>query len=238
MSSVDATGLPEPPWSSLRNRPAQRPQLSREAIVDAALRIVDAEGLAGLSMRRLAQELGSHASALYSHVSGKSELLQLLIDRVAGEIEVPDPDPAHWQEQVKDVARAMHRALAAHRDLAWASLANIPTGPNAVVVIDRLLAILRAARLPRQVIAYAADLLPQYVTAAAYEGSLFQQRMDAEPGYFDELFAYFRSLPADRLPHLAELVEELMAPDEEPDARFEFGLDLIVRGLAAFAVTA
>jgi len=231
---VFMSNLPEPPWSS-RKEKAPRVPITREAIASAALRVIDAEGLDGLSMRRLAEELGCQASALYTHVSGKEEVLQLVIDRVAGEIEVPDPDPERWQEQVKDVMRSTHRAFLAHRDLAGASVASIPTGPNIVLLVDRLLAIFRAGGLPPQVAGYAADLLPQFVTTSAYEFSLFAERMEREPEYFDRLDAYYRELPADRFPVLASMVNELLAPDEAEDARFEFGLDVILRGLAALA---
>jgi AcrR family transcriptional regulator len=235
MAFVSSAELPHPPWSSLRGKPPARTPLSREAIADAALAIVDAEGLDGLSMRRLAEELGTGPASLYAHVSGKSELLQLLIDRVAaGDVEAPPPDPERWQQQLKDFARRMRDALAAHRDLAGASLANIPTGPNVMRRIDGLLGILRASGLPDQVIAYAADLLPQYVTVDAYEGSLFAQRMEREPQYFEELTQYFAALPAERFPNVAALVPELMRGGEG-DERFEFGLEVIVRGLAAMA---
>ena len=229
------SSLPEPPWSSRKEKRPARAPITREAITEAALRIVDAEGLDALSMRRLADQLDCQASALYGHVSGKSEVLQLLIDHVAGEIDVPDPDPERWQEQLKDVMRAIHSAFLAHRDLAGASIANIPTGPNSAHAVDRLLAILQASGLSRQHVAYAADLLPQFVTASAYEFSLFEQRVEHEPEYFERLGAYYQALPADRFPVLADLVGELMAPDEEPTARFEFGLDVIVRGLAALS---
>jgi AcrR family transcriptional regulator len=227
-----ADPLPRPPWSSERTR---RRALSREAIVDAALAIVDAEGLAGLSMRRLAQELGTGPASLYAHVAGKDELLQLLIDRVAGEIEVPEPDPARWQEQLKDFARQMRRVLAAHRDLAGASLANIPTGPHAMRATDGMLGILRAGGLPDRVMAFAADLLPQLVTVDVYEGSLWEQRIAREPDYFERFRAYVEALPAARFPNIAVLSGALAAEDEEHDARFEFALDVFVRGLASHA---
>jgi len=233
VSNTPPAELPEPPWSSLRRRRRQR--LTREAITDAALALVDAKGLDALSMRNVAQRLGVQASALYGHVSGKQELIQLMLDRIALEIELPEPDPERWEEQVKEFARAARRALGTHRDLAGASLANIPTGPNMLVLIDRLLALLTASGLPRQAIAYAADPLPQFVTASVYEESLFVQRLEREPTYFDEIEAYFRAAPADRFPALADLVTELIGADEGPDARFEFGLDVIVQGLATIA---
>jgi len=235
MPFVSTPELPLPPWSSLRDKRPARTPLTRDAIADAAMTIVDAEGLEGLSMRRLAQELGTGPASLYAHVSGKPELLQLLIDRVAGELPEIEPDPARWEEQLKDYLRAMRRVLTAHRDLAGASLANIPTGPNAIASMEVLLGILRAGGLPDQVVAYAADLLPQYVTLDAYEGSLFEQRMQRDPGYFPAIFDYFRSLPADRFPNFAALAESMVAEDESDDARFEFGLDVLVRGLASFA---
>ena len=231
--SSPSDGLPEPPWSSLR-RP-RRPRLTREAITEAALALVDAQGLDSLSMRNVAERLGVQASALYGHVSGKQELIQLMLDHVALEIELPEPDPGDWEEQVKEFARAARRALGAHRDLAGASLANIPTGPNMLGLIDRLLALLSASGLPRQAVAYAADLLPQFVTASVYEERLFMQRLEREPAYFDQVEAYFRAAPADRFPALADLVTELVAPEDGPDARFEFGLDVLVQGLAALA---
>ena len=228
--------LPEPPWSSLRR--TRRPRLTREAITEAALALVDADGLDALSMRNVAERLGVQASALYGHVSGKQELIQLMLDRVALEIELPDPDPAHWQEQVKQFARTARRVLGSHRDLAGASLANIPTGPNMLGLMDRLLAVLAASGLPRQAVAYAADLLPQFVTASVYEESLFRQRLEREPAYFERIEAYFRAAPPERFPALADLVTELTASDEGPDARFEFGLDVIVQGLSTIAAQA
>jgi AcrR family transcriptional regulator len=228
--------LPEPPWSSLRR--TRRPRLTREAITEAALALVDADGLDALSMRNVAERLGVQASALYGHVSGKQELIQLMLDRVALEIELPDPDPAHWQEQVKQFARTARRVLGSHQDLAGASLANIPTGPNMLGLIDRLLAVLAASGLPRQAVAYAADLLPQFVTASVYEESLFIQRLEREPAYFERIEAYFRAAPPERFPALADLVTELTASDEGPDARFEFGLDVIVQGLSTIAARA
>jgi AcrR family transcriptional regulator len=232
MSSTDE--LPEPPWSSLPQRRPRR-RLSREAITEAALALVDADGLEALSMRRVAERLDVQASALYGHVSGKQELIQLLLDRVAVEVEIPEPDPARWQEQLKEFARGARRAFGAHRDLAGAILANIPTGPNMLVLTDRVLALLRASGLPRQAVAYAADLLPQYITASVYEESLFAQRLEREPDYFDRIGAYFRAAPPERFPALADLVDEVMSPGEGPDARFEFGLDVLVRGLEAIA---
>src|SRR5919106_2770891 len=85
MEARDDQPIPEPSWSrARRERPARTP-LTREAIVDAALQVVAREGARGLSMRRVADELGTGPASLYWHVANKDELINLLIDRVAGD---------------------------------------------------------------------------------------------------------------------------------------------------------
>jgi AcrR family transcriptional regulator len=233
-SDAEPDDLPTPPWSSRRAKPPARAPLSRGLIVDAAMRILDEHGLDGLSMRRVADALGTGPASLYAHVSGKEELLELMIDRVAGEMVVPAPDPERWQEQVKDFVRAIYRGFMAHPGLAAANMGKIPTGPGAIATIDRFLAVLRAGNLPDRVVAYAADILPLYATAYAYEQGVYAERMTAEEGarYLQQVGEYFAALPADRFPNVHALREELMAGGEG-DERFEFGLELLVAGLAA-----
>jgi AcrR family transcriptional regulator len=230
-----SSAMPTPPR---RGRPARpepaREPLNRERIVDATMRLVDAGGLDAVSMRSVAEALGTGPASLYAHVSGKDELLSLLIERLAGELHLPEPDPERWQEQIKEMVRDVHSALLAHRDLARVSLGNIPLGEAALRVSDRMIEILTLGGLPKQVIAYAVDLLPLYAVATAYEQSLFTERTSTEEGarYFEEVDAYFAALPPDRFPHMAALAPELGQGD--PGERFEFGLDVLVAGLAAY----
>src|SRR4051794_10878374 len=99
--------VPDPPWWRKRPAPArEREPLNREKIVDAALVLLERDGMQGLSMRKRAQELGTGAASLYWHVGDKEELLSLLLDRIVGESEVVEPDPENWQEQLKDLGRA------------------------------------------------------------------------------------------------------------------------------------
>jgi hypothetical protein len=94
--------------------------------------------------------------------------------------------------------------------------------------------VLRAGGLADRVVAFAADLLPLYATAYAFEQSIFAERMSAEESerYLAEMDAYWKALPAERFPHIAALSGELMA-EPDPDARFEFGLEVLVAGIAA-----
>jgi AcrR family transcriptional regulator len=227
-------GAPEPPWRRKHEEtPRDRRPLTRDAIVDAALTLLDRDGLAGLSMRRLADELGVGAASLYWHVGDKEELLGLLLDRIVGETEVPDPDPANWQEQVKELARLNRRLFQRHRDSAQISLGRIPVGPHSMPVLERYLAILVAAGLPSRVIGFASDMFALYVGGFAFEESLRVPALGDERAGQEQLAEYFRSLPPDEFPSLVALADDLTAGDG--DERFEFALDLLVRGLEAMA---
>lgn len=222
--------VPEPPWWHSRSEApkSDRQPLTRDKIVDAALKLLERDGLQGLSMRKLAQELGSGAASIYWHVGDKEELLGLLLDRIVGETKVPEPDPANWQDQVKAMMRETRRVLTSRRDAGQLSMGRVPTGPNSLPVLEKTLAVLRAAALPAQVISYAADMFALYVGGFAFEES-----SDAPPVQPEQVRAYFASLPHDRFPNLVELADALTAGDGE--ARFEFALELLVRGLEAMA---
>src|SRR6516162_1585925 len=148
--SGDDGQIPPPPWQRLPARSGRRRRepISREAIVTAAIGLLDREGLAALSMRRLAEELGTGAASLYWHVGSKDGLLDLVFDELIGEEQIPDPDPPRWQEQLKDIARAQRRVSLRHPYLVRISIGRIPMGPNALRFSERVLAILRAGGLP------------------------------------------------------------------------------------------
>src|SRR5215210_7818198 len=119
-------GLPPPPWQRVPERPKgrRRDPLTREGIVAAALKVLDEHGLAGFSMRRVAEELDTGAASLYWHVGSKDGLLDLVLEEVIGEQvgDIPEPDPNRWQEQLKDVARAMRQTILRHRDIVEISI--------------------------------------------------------------------------------------------------------------------
>ncbi|MBB6348958.1 TetR/AcrR family transcriptional regulator [Nonomuraea muscovyensis] len=232
--------VPAPPWRTPRRKAQPRPQLSQELIVETGLAVLDAEGLDGLSMRRVAQELGTGPASLYAHVSGKEELLELIYDRVLGEIRLPAPDPARWREQLRAYAEETHRVLARHADVARAALAGIPTGPNAVRLAEYVFGLLVEAGMPPREASLALDRLTLYISGDAFEGSLHYARMRAaeQSGteeyfrhYVSQVADYFRSLPPERFPYISRHVDALIADGGE--ARFRYGLDLLLAGLAA-----
>jgi AcrR family transcriptional regulator len=221
--------LPLPPARPRPERQSgRRRSLDREAVVDAALRVLDAEGLDAVTIRRVAQELGTSGTALYTYVRDKDELVDLLLDRVIGEVDISSiPTDIPWQEQVREIARAIRRVFASHRDIAQATLGRIPQGQNALRTMDSMLGRLRAADVPDEVIALGADLLALYVGAVSYEETL----VDFDPAFVDELRSYFEQLPHERFSNIFALASALTTTAD----RFEFGLDVIVRGLASRA---
>ena len=229
--------VPEPPWTAARRQRPTRAPLTREAIVDAALRVLEREGADGLSMRRVAEELGTGPASLYWHVANKDELINLLIDRVASEIETPAPDPAHWQQQLKDWMVRARQVFRRYPGVAGLTLGRIPVGPNLVRWNEWILALLRGAGVPDRIAAYAGDLGGLYLGATSYEEGLPLPSPTGQPLSPDELVAMFRgyyeSLPADQFPNIHATLDELFSGG--PDERFELGLDVILRGLASYA---
>jgi AcrR family transcriptional regulator len=234
----DPDPIPPPPWqrpapASRSAEAGRREPITQEAIVETALRLLDRDGLDALSMRRVADELGTGAASLYWHVADKDELLDLIFDRVIGEHDLPDPDPEHWTEQVKDVARQTRAAIARHRDIVRISIGRFPVGPNALRFSERLLAILRAGDLPDRLAVTATHLLMIVVNGFAVEEAGATQPGKGGPAS-QEMAAmvsdYYASLPPDRFPNLVAVASELTTADM--DERFELLLDLLVAGLA------
>ncbi|NUU22512.1 MAG: TetR/AcrR family transcriptional regulator [Streptomycetaceae bacterium] len=234
--------MPEVPAPARRpaRKPARaprKPPLTVAAIIDAALEIVDTEGLEALSMRRVAQKLDTGAASLYAHVQNKEDLLDLVLDRVNGEVKLPPPDPDHWQEQLGGALRQIRDIYASHNDLAKANFGRIPTHPNSLVSMESMFALLKSAGLPDKVIAWSGDLLALYGTAAGFELGLLRLREMQDPGsveaYFAQIGGFFGSLPQERFPAVHSLLEAMMEGDS--DERFDFGLEVILLGMQAYA---
>src|SRR5580698_7502984 len=111
---------------STRDRPAKAP-LSRDVVVDAALAILQSDGLDAVTMRRVAAALDTGPASLYVYVSGREGLLQAMLDRVAGTIELERPDPSRWRAQVHSLLQRIREALVAHPGIAAMTLAEPPT---------------------------------------------------------------------------------------------------------------
>jgi len=253
--------IPPPPWQRLPDRPARRRRepISREAIVAAAVDLLDREGLDAFSMRRLAEELGTGAASLYWHVGSKDGLLDLVLDHLIGEglddviSEGKVPDPARWREQVKEVARAQRRASLRHPYLVRISIGRIPMGPNALRFSERVLAILRAGGVPPRLAVQGYLLLIATVNGftvdetgvdgAGPAGPVPAREGERSPltdpaslqEAADMARDYIASLPAEMFPNMVGLADEFAFAD--PDERFELLIDIFVDGLARRAAS-
>ncbi|GAA2892429.1 transcriptional regulator [Actinoplanes cyaneus] len=230
------------PWQPIPERRPARVQLDREQIIDAALRISDAEGIDAVSTRRVAAEFGTGPSSLYAHVSNKDELLRLMFDRICGEIQLPPHEPDRWQEQIKELMLHTHEILQAHNDLAQVALAMIPTGPNALRASEWMFALAIKGGLPPHYGSWAIERIFLYVTADAYENSIWRAQMrhleqtkeQVEQEVRAELKEYFAGLPDDRFPYLRAHPDAMTSGTVQE--RFEWGLDLLIDGLSRYVV--
>ena len=213
--------------------------LTREAIVKTGLEVLDERGLAGFSMRRVAEKLDTGAASLYWHVGSKDGLLDLIMEEVIGEQldAVPDPEPDRWQEQLKEVARGMRRTILGHRDIVQVSIGRVPMGPNALRLSERVLAILRAGGVPDDLAVQSYLLLFSVINGFTVDEAGYEDAAVETAPPLDEaaemVGGYLRSLPADQFPNLAAVGQHFAMADQ--DARFELLLDLFVDGLAAKA---
>jgi AcrR family transcriptional regulator len=221
--------VPDPPWWEVPARGKPRSGLTREAIVSAAVEVLDEAGIEGLSMRRVAEHLGTGAASLYWHVADKEQLIHLLLDRVMGEIELPEPDATRWREQIREYAMAGRAMFRRHRDIALASLGRVPIGPNLIRMGEWLLAVLRGAGVPDRPAAWFADLIALVGAAQALEDGMASANGDQVMAGMEQ---YMAMLPPDQFPNLIEVASDMASGS--PDDRFEFSLELLLRGIETF----
>ena len=123
-------GLQEAP------RRGPKPRFSVPQITQAAIELADAEGLTALSMRRVAERLGITAMSLYTYIPGKAELLDLMIDKVCGEITRSRPASDHWRDRLEAIAHDNRALYERHPWLAGVSTARPPLGPGVIAKYD------------------------------------------------------------------------------------------------------
>ena len=194
-----------------------------------------AEGLDGVSMRRVAQALDTGPASLYVYVRNRDDLVALLLDRIAGEITLPVLGPAtDWREELINLLLSAIKELGRYPGIAATMFAGVPTGPNALALTEAMLALLAQGGLSRQARAWAVDVLALYATAAATEETLHAaqgrselRQNDVNPGVRD----VFAGVPADRYPNLADLHQELTYGSAEQRTRW--GLNVLINGVLA-----
>ena len=209
--------------------------LSVQRVVAEAVRLADRDGVDGLSMRRLAGELGSGAMSLYHYVASKEVLLDAMIDVVFGEIELP-PD-TDWQSALRRRATSTRQVLARHP---WAiSLMESRTTPGPANLRHReaVTACLRRAGFSVVMATHANWVLDSYVYGFALQEANLP--FDADDDLADTTEQVFLpQIAADEFPYLHESASQLAAAGYDPAGEVEFGLDLVLAALEPLRATA
>lgn len=210
----------------------QRPPLTREVVLRAAMDLADRGGLEAVTMRKLGQALDYEAMSLYNHVANKEEVLDGLVDMVYREIELPC-DGRDWRDAMRQRALSARDALIRHRWAIALMESRMHPGPANLGHHDAVLRCLRAAGFSVADAAHAYSALDSYI----YGFALQQAALPFETGeqaaeVADTIMRQFRDADYP-YPYLAEIAtEHVMKPGYSYAAEFEYGLDLLLDGLA------
>lgn len=212
------------------SKPDAPTPLSRERILQAALRLADQEGLETLSMRKLAQALGVQAMSLYNHVAHKDDLIDGIVDRVVGEIAVPDLT-VDWKTAMRQRAISAHIVLLRHPWATMALMSRVNVGPAMLRYVDATLGCLQQAGFSFKMADHAWNALDSHI----YGFTLQELNFPFEAAEYSEVAEQGLSLiPADQYPYLNRLTHEVIAGRYDGLHDFEFGLELLLDGLEKF----
>ncbi|MBA3735997.1 MAG: TetR/AcrR family transcriptional regulator [Actinobacteria bacterium] len=221
-----------------------RTPLTRERVLEAAIRLADEGGIESLTMRKLARELGVEAMSLYNHVANKGDLVDAIVDLVVGEIELPSTG-VDWVADIKRCAVSAHEALLRHP---WACGLVLSPGTIRALPAPRLrymewlLKRLRETGFSPELTYHAYHALDSHIlgfTLWQLGHSISAIDVDGSKDLAELVDKFLRQLPAADYPYLAEHAQQhVTAPSGDGARQFEFGLDLILDGLKRARETA
>ena len=209
---------------------ASAPRLTRAAVLDEAMSVLDEDGLEALTMRHLAERLGVVPMAIYRHVSNKDDLIDALLD--LGVSHVPWPDPAlDWRNGLRALAVAIRQTMLSHPGIVSSLVTRPSLGAHALVIGEYGLAVMREAgfsvedaqRGPNTVLTYTIGFV-------ALEVPRRQAGFAADATSVVDLDAAVELLDDDQFPHTKEV--RPLAADFISDAQFSYGLERILDGIA------
>jgi AcrR family transcriptional regulator len=225
-------------------RAAPNERLSADRIVAVAVDQMREHGYDAVTMRSIARELGTGPASLYAHVANRAELDQLVVAWVCGQWQIPDPDPQHWDDQLRASMTGLLGLYRANPGVARCTLGMIPIQPSLLMVAERLIALLKAGGVSDQHCAWFVDVSALYVASVAVEEDIWRERHRgqdpdeaaavehmSEDSVVAEVRRIFQGLPAEHFPLLSSLADEMTTGSG--DDRFAFGVDLLVGGLKA-----
>jgi AcrR family transcriptional regulator len=224
-----------------RPRRGPKPRLTVDKIVRAAIEVADAEGLAALSMRRVADELGVGAMSLYTYVPGKAELIDLMLDTVLGEQARPDDVAGGWRARLEQIARENWALYHRHPWLLQIATHRPPMGPNVMGKYEYELRAVADIGLTDIEMDSVVTLISGFVHGAA-RGAVEAAQAEQRTGLTDEQWwaaqapVLEKVFDVDRYPTAARVGAaagaEHNAPSD-PAHAFEFGLQRVLDGIEA-----
>ncbi|MEV0697874.1 TetR/AcrR family transcriptional regulator [Saccharopolyspora sp. NPDC050389] len=233
-------------WARPQRRRREQPALSREQIVAAALRLLDAEGIDALSMRKLGTLLNAGATSMYTHVANKDELIELVVDEVYGEIDVPVlGDAAGWRAAITGCAHSIRSTLLRHpwivSVLGEAGVAYL--GPNLMRLTEAILAVFEEGGFPLEAADQAMNTVFAYVigmsTSEAAWLTMLARSGQGEQEWAERLWPAaqraVQDYPRQRKLYAAQRGQNLRSTR---DGEFAAGLDCVLHGLATRLVPA
>lgn len=210
-------------------RAQRRVPLTRERVLQAAIKLADQGGIESLSMRKLGQALGVEAMAVYYHLANKDEVLDGIVDLVYAEIELPATGAA-WKAAMRRRAISLRDVLLRHRWAIDMMEARKNPGPANLRHHDAVIGNLRAAGFDSAMVAHAYSLLDGYI----YGFALTKMSLPFEtPEDIEEVTQrMLEPFPRNEYPNLATFVaEHVMRPGYDFGEEFEYGLDVILDGI-------
>ncbi|HEU4326981.1 MAG TPA: TetR/AcrR family transcriptional regulator [Roseiflexaceae bacterium] len=211
---------------------AEETALDRARIVAAALALVDGQGVAALSMRRLGAELGVDPMAIYRHLPDKQALLEAMVAQVFSELRVEGEPASGWQEQVRAFARAYRAMAQAHPNLVLHLVADSAAATQAALLANEALYdALLGAGLPPRLVLLSGDLLIDFLN-----GFALGERGGAlgAPGERRGLRDLLEQQPPDRFPALRRVFAGFS--DDTPTVDFEGQLDILLAGITSLKI--
>lgn len=204
-------------------------ELTRERLIDAAVQLVEEEGLEALTLRRLGARCGVSAMTPYRHIKTKEELLGALADRYLSELSLADPTESTWDEYLRNLFRAVLAILKRYPALATIVGKQHVNGLAGFRAGEAVLAVLDDAGLPPDV------AIAGFASLTAFTVGFAMQEMPspAREAQFAERRATVNELPVHQFPHVRAHSDAFV--NRASDRNFEIGLELMISGLRAAA---
>jgi AcrR family transcriptional regulator len=200
--------------------------LSRERIVEEALRLLTREGTGGMSLRKVALALETGAASLYAYVDDLDSLRALVLDRALATVETRPATRKNWKAALKFVLTSYTQVLMATPGLAGLALTSIAVGPSSLRIIEAMLDALAKGDVDTRSAAWAVDLLLLYATAvsAQHEG---QSDEAARPP--DPIAKAVSAVSQAEFPRVHAARADLLSG--EGGQRFSWALDTLLAGV-------